>query len=621
MSNIKTEYYNTAQPVEEIKSKWWTIEDSAAFKHTFGVVKAIEKQQSYRQAQNIKYARLYSNMELLGFYGTLFSRTTKTPIMNNRLTLNVVKSCVDTAASKIAKNRPRPLFLTEGGDFSQQKRAKLLTKYLDGAFDQAKVYRTGAKLFVDACVMGTGVMKIYKDVENSKICVERVLPDEIIIDDAEGMYGEPRQLHQRKYVHRELLLEMFPKFEQQIKAASGGIEGESASATSADLIKVVESWHLPSGPNSKDGKRLICIENCTLLSEDYNKNYFPFVFFRWSDRLVGFYGQGLAEELVGIQIEINKLLRNIQKAQHLMAIPRVYIENASQVNSNHLTNEIGSIIKYSGQPPIMGTNPVMPPEVYQHLENLYKKAFEITGISQLAATAKKPGGLNSGVALREYSDIESERFVTVGQRWEEMYMDIARIMIDLSRDLYEDDKDLKVNVKGGKFLQTIKWKDVDLQDDQYIMRVFPSSLLPTTPAGKLSMVQELMQAGFIQREEALSLLDFPDLESYMNIQTAAVDDVKMILEKMIEEGEYQPPEPFQNLQLAIQMAQSAYLRARTNNVPEERLELLRRFMDDANELLTVATQPTPEEMAAQEQAMAKPDAAPTSDLLPIAPQE
>jgi hypothetical protein len=618
MSEIKTEYYNNESPVLEIKNKWWGVDPKSAFQHTFGVVQAIETNQNYRQIQNLKYARLYSNMELLGFYGTLFSRTANSPVMSNRVTLNVIKACVDTAASKISKNKPRPMFLTSGGNFKQQRRAKQLTKYMDGAFEAANLYNIAQLIFTDAGVMGTGAIKFYKDEANARICAERVLIDEIIVDDAEGMYGHPRQLHQRKYIHREVLLDMFPKHKNMIMAATGGVKGENSSTTAADLIKVIESWHLPSGKDAGDGKHLICIENCTLFSEDYKKSYFPFVFYRWSPRLVGFFGAGLAEELIGIQVEINKLLRTIQLAQHQMAVPRVFVENSSMVNTSHLTNEISGIVKYTGTAPIFGVAPSMSPEVYAHLENLYRKAFEITGVSQMSATSKKPSGLNSGAALREYSDIESERFIVAGQRWEQMFMEAAEIIVDLSRDMFTDNKNLKVKVKGSKFLETIKWSEVDMEDDQFVMRVFPTSILPSTPSGKLAMIQELMTSGFIEKAQAMSLLDFPDLQSFMNLQNAAIDDINMLLEKMIENGEYNSPEPYMNLKLAINMTQSAYLRAKTESVPEERLELLRTFMDDCNDILASAEQPS---MPPPPEAVATgvPAAPPIGELLPTVP--
>ena len=49
-------------------------------------------------------------------------------------------------------------------------------------------------------------------------------------------------------------------------------------------------------------------------------------------------------------------------------------------------------------------------DLFMHLDRLYNRSFEIAGISQLSAQSSKPSGLDSGRALREFSDIESERF-------------------------------------------------------------------------------------------------------------------------------------------------------------------------------------------------------------------
>ena len=125
-------------------------------------------------------------------------------------------------------------------------------------------------------------------------------------------------MHQEKYVHKDVLKQMFPKFEMEIDRASYVASGEGSYSTSniKDMIKVIESWHLKSGPNAKDGKHTICISDATLFEEEYYKDDFPFVFFRWNVRPVGFFGQGLAEQLSGLQLEINKTLgSNIQEVK------------------------------------------------------------------------------------------------------------------------------------------------------------------------------------------------------------------------------------------------------------------------------------------------------------------
>ena len=113
------------------------------------------------------------------------------------------------------------------------------------------------------------------------------------------------------------------------------------------------------------------------------------------------------------------------------------------------------------------------------------------------------------------------------------------------------------------------------------MQIYPTALLSSTPAAKLQTVQEMAQAGILNPTEARALLDYPDLEAVNQLATAFIDDVDLLIEQMIEKGQYNPPETFSNLEFAIQRVQSAYLRAKIDGVPEERLELLRRYMDDA----------------------------------------
>ena len=392
---------------------------------------------------------------------------------------------------------------------------------------------------------------------------------------------------------------MFPDFELQIDSASyPDAQSYGQSATAKDMIKVIESWHLKSGPNSDDGKHTICISSATLFEEDYDKDYYPFVFFRWGERPVGFFGQGLCEQLQGIQLEINKILRTIQVSMHLVSVPKLLVEASSKIVSSHLNNRIGGVINYSGTPPQYAPLGGIPPELFAHLDRLYQRAYEISGVSQLAAQSLKPAGLDSGKALREFNDIETERFMSVGKRYEKAFMEAAEIIIDMAKGLYESEGDYKVKAKDGKFVETISWKDVNMDADKYMMEIFPTSALSSTPAARLADVQDLLSAGFISKEEALKLLDFPDLEASLNLLNADSTNLEKILETMMDKGEYFPPEPYQNLENAIRKTQQAYLMFKVQGAPEDRLELLRQYMEDAQNLLMRAQEqaPSPEQM-------------------------
>lgn len=557
------------------------------------LIKFLRQNQSYRHAENLRYVRLYGNLDVLGLSSIQYSRPNPSTAQN-RVTLNVIKSCVDTAQSKIAKNKVKPTFLTSGGDWSQQKKAKKLDKFILGQFSSCNIYSIAQKAFVDSCIFGTGVLKIYAD--EGKIKAERTIPDELIVDDAEGVYGFPKNLYQTKFVSKETLLACYPKFKTQIEQLDT-VWSTSASYGpnyQVDQVIVYEAWHLPSKTGAEDGRHVIAIDGCDLGEEVWKRDTFPFPKFMWSEKPFGFWGGGISEELTGIQIEINKLLKTIQIAQHLMGSPAVYLESGSGVSAQHVNNEIGRIIKFTGTKPTQEPQGIIAPEMYAHLENLYRKAFEIVGISQLSAQAQKPSGLNSGKALREYNDIESDRFLVVGQRWETFFMDIAKQMILCARDIFEQDKDFSVKVKGKKFLDTIKWEEVDMDEDQYIMQVFPTSLLPTSPEGRLQTIQEMIQAGMIDTETGAELLDYPDLERVNDLSFASRQVTRDIVDKIVDDGEFSAPEPFIDLTYAIKYAQTAYCRAKLESCPEENLELLRRFIEQAASL---AMPPAPEPAA------------------------
>lgn len=592
----------------------------------FNYIKRLDTDQGYRQTDNLRNMRLYGNYEFSTFGALNVHKAEPASASVNRVTLNIVQSMVDTVVSKIGKNKPRPYFLTDEGDFTLQRKAEKLTKFVEGQFYGCDFYEKAQMAFKDACIFGTGAVKIYR--EGNEIKAERTFIDELSVDDTEAYYGQPRQMHQKKWIHKDVLKASFPKHKGSIDAAasdSGRVE--EYKDRNGDMLLVVESWKLPSSKDAKDGKHSICISNETLFTESYTKDYFPFVIFRWNTKPLGFFGQGIAEQLTGLQLEINKLLKTIQISMHLVSVPKIFVEASSKIVTAHLNNKIGGIVKYAGTLPKEGALGTIPPELFSHLDRLYSRAYEIVGISQLSAQSQKPGGLDSGKALRTFNDLESERFMEVSQRREQVFLDAAKIMIDQAKDIAKETNNYSVKVAGSGFLKTINWSDVELEDDQYMMQVFPTNALSQTPSARLAEVQEMMQAGLVDPKVGKKLLDFPDLKAHTSLENAAAEDIDRQIELMLEKNEYQTPEPYQDLQYGIQKMQSAYLKYRAQNAPDETLDLFRQWISDANNLVNkAATEVQSQQMAAQMQAtqapaaqpIGVPEAPPTSDLLPVA---
>lgn len=588
---------------------WWRKDGLKLTDDLFDYVLALRQNQSYRQDENFRHMRLYGNLETYALRTYGFYRAEDSAAVLNRVTLNIVQSMVDTVVSKLTKNKPKPTFLTEGGDWDLQRKAKKLTQFVEGQFQATDFYAHRQFALQSACIFGTGPVKIFRD--GDEIKCEPTFIDELTVDDVEAVTGKPRQLHQRKLIHKDVLIAAFPKSEKDIEAAaapSSSEYGSNSQNAQTPMIEVLESWRLPSGKVKKDvkcdGKHVICIKGQKpLFEEEWRRSYFPFVFWKWNVRPMGFWGQGLSEQLMGLQLEINKILRTIQVSMHLVSVPKLLVEASSKVVSAHLNNKIGGIIKYAGTMPTFGPLGTIPAELFSHLDRLYSRAYEIAGISQLSAQSQKPSGLDSGKALREFNDIESERFMAVGQRDEDVVLQAAQIMIDEAKAIAELYGDYKVKVSSGTHVDTIDWNDVSMEEDQYVMRVFPTSALASSPAGRLQDVQDLLALGFLSKEDAMKLLDFPDLRQFYNFNNSGVENIERAIELMIDKGQYETPEPYQNLEYGIQKMQQAYLMYKTNGAPESRLELFRRWIEDANTLIQRAQQAQQAELASQQAAM------------------
>jgi hypothetical protein len=535
--------------------------------------------------------RLYGNRDIAGTGPSSYDSF----ISADRVTLNVIKSACDTLTSRIGKNRPRPTFLTNDGNFSLRKRAKLLQRYVEGMFYSAKVYQTAPKVFLDSLVFDAGIGKVFRQPGTQKIVFERVFPTELYVDPIEGFYGEPQQIIQSKFVNRDIVLEAFPEHSFDILQASNDIssyeEGEFGVDSTADQVRLLEAWHLPSGPEAKDGKHIIVLGDIILFEEEWTKDYFPFVVIKWSERLRGFWGAGIAEELIGIQTEINALLSKTQKIMDLVSVPRVFVEQGSKINKAKINNQIGAIVPYTGAPPIIAATSGVPVEIFGQTDRLYQRAFEIIGLSQLSASSQKPAGLESGIALRTFNDIESERFAIVSRNYEQMFLDIATRIVDIGRDIASEDPGYSVVAEKDKYtIQQVTWSEVDLDRDSYVLKVYPASSLPNTPSGKLAFVENMIALQLVDVEEGKRLLDFPDLERSVALERSMSDNIDRSIEQMLDEGLYEGPSPFIDHALALKKTQSELLKAQNDDAPEERLELLRQFMLACNQKILESQQ-------------------------------
>jgi hypothetical protein len=575
---------------------WWRAKtDEETADQLLATAAYLKESQAYRQRQAAIYARLYGNHSLFNFIGHNMSKMDHVSgLPQDRPTFNVISSAVDTLVSKISQARPAPVFLTDNGDYKQRNLAKKLNNFILGEFYQTKAYEKATIALRDGMVEGTGCLHVYETADK-KVGLERVLLTELLVDPNESIYAEPRQLYRIKLVDRQVLMDQCPKFKNKIaKAEQAYVDNSSeASKTVSDLVMVVEGWHLPSSKGANDGRHTLACTSGIIFDEEYTKEKFPFAFFHYAPRLLGFWAQGLAERLMGTQMEINALLYTISRAIKLVGVPRVFIEQGSKVSKAANNNDIGVIVTYSGTKPIYEVAPCVPQELYAQLQRLITYAYQQEGVSALEAQAQKPAGLNSGEAIRSYDDISTDRFAATAKRYDNFFIDLAYLIIDLAKDIAERDGEYQTvypNKNGTKMVDLPK---ADLLKDPFVIQCFNMSSLPRDPAGRMQKITEMIQAGMISIKEGRRLLDYPDLEQVERLANASEERIFQILDQIVEDGIYTPPDPFMDLQLANELVVQYYNLYTSAKLEEDRAEMLRTFFSQVQAMIQAATPPPP----------------------------
>jgi hypothetical protein len=568
---------------------WWNEDDETEMGNLLTeLILHLKEDHVSRHTLNLDMLRMYTQRD----YEDLRrgGSANRMNLEDYRMRLNVVGSITDTLVSRIGKSKPKPMYLTRRGDYKLRQNAKRLSDVMEGIFYQTGIYDVMPKIFQDSCIFDIACMKIGR--EGSELFVERVFPNEILWDMNAAMYADqPPSLHQVKSIPLETLIMQFPEREEELRYAAATKDDDMNSDESheAEMVECVESWHLPSMNDADDGRHVIHMETVILEDEQYTYTNYPFVFCKWGDACIGFAGISLAEQLKNLQMEINKLALRIQQSMHLLSVPWLFVQHGSRVVESRLRNVPGTIINYVGEKPSSYVPTAMHPEVYSHMERLFQKAYEIAGISELSATGRKPPGLESGAALRTYHDIETERFVSVGQRFEKSFMDAAEWFFDLAREIVKESGSFPVRGIKGHALEEIDFRDVEMAQNDYILQAYPVSLLPSTPAGRLQAVTELIQNGIIsERSHIVRLLDFPDLESVTSLYDVLERDVEWRIQEIVDKGIYHQPEPVLDLAFAKERMTIAYLEAKQDELDLDKIDLMIRFIEDCDTLQEAA---------------------------------
>jgi hypothetical protein len=573
--------------VEKPVECWYEEEDPCERARVIMMtLREIDFRQSTITSGNRRHAEVYASYIPVGF-------SYSSPVGYSRpqvqATRNVVRSVCDTATALIGKNLPRPRIVTDGGNWDVQQRAQELDKFLVGAYRQGKVYQAAQSAFRDSTIFGTGAYILREHTKPDwHIRAHRILIDDLIIDEQECTEEpHPPNIYLRHLVPLRAAIKKWGKTPEQIDCLVAAA-GKTPSAwpgqrnVPKDHVCLVEAWHIDTDGQSYTG--MYC-DGCELEYKDWPFPWPPIVILYWSPPVSGFYGDGVAYRQFGRQKRINYLYRWVQRCQDLIAVPRVWVDATNGPLRVQISNEIGEIVGVRGGKPEFQTPQAVGQEIYKWLDQLEAGGYEDEGISQLSASNQLPQGIESAPAQREYSFKEGQRFAPVSQRWEDAVAEeTAKKLIALYQRHYKNGNSAKVKWSSRTLVQEIPWDEVDLETEQYEIRVEASSLQDLSPSGRLQAAIDLSQTGWIPPEEGRRLLAHPDLERTDQKYNSSIEYAEWA-SNMCLKGHYVRPCEYGDLQLQQDTAKADYQRAEMKRAPRAILNLLEEFIQECDTIM------------------------------------
>lgn len=475
----------------------------------------------------------------------------------NRITLNVIKNIIDTIHSKITKHQPDVAVLAEKDDPKAEAQADYVEKFIRERFKTLRADRLQMECYLDACIYGTGILQVdwNPDAEvltsdgmkkKGDIEIRKILPYEIFTHhEMLGGYEIGNWIMKLRFIHVRELEQKYPQFKFNPEAYRQEFPNRiNTLGMGVEYVPILEFWHKKTDWMPK-GRHVLAAYNHTLLDEDYDSKYLPFLFLHYSRAPFTFWGVGLGRLLRSIQIEINKCLFHISQNQNLLGRPKLAVERGSNVFPESMSNGVG-IWEYTGKPPSPIVFDPTPPEVFKQLEFLIEQAYQVVGISQATATGEPPPAVRSGIAMEHMAERENDRFALSLINYENFKIDVAkRILYEAKRNYKEDDERWFKAVTDSKRYEVVEFKDLNLEDQEYHLNVVTTSSLGHTKAGQLEFLMNLVQMGLIKDPaQIMDLMRIPNEDKIfdtvtIDIQQAREENLRMSKGEIIEPSEFE----------------------------------------------------------------------------------
>jgi hypothetical protein len=544
------------------------------------------------------------------------------PVIKNR----VRQLCKVFVAKSFANDSPLPQFTTNGGDYEQTLKAELLDDAICAEYAQphgqfrniAQMHRHGGLIATAA----TGTYAVFAIDYDNCDRPEAELDDTLTLGVYKAYrYGPVRMMVRTVWMSPEEAVRKFSKkhshaiyanIEPRAGLFLSGKGHESGSdkfmSMSRREVRVIQGWavQVGKGKTAEVGRQMFLLKDGTeLRDKEYTKPKPPWAEWHYDIELGGDWGTPLTQSVYLLNRYQNRILNDVDTAERntsqvIIAVQKGTEGAKAMSNSQILQSKAVKLVEVDG--PVESAMKVFEAPKFSKdslaLESVYDNAqFEDTGIGRNHATGTKPTGTTSGVQESLAASYYTENFAESERRSIDCRaIDTATIFVWVLQSLSEKGFERWVGDKA--FRRLIKHTDLDLDEDKYVLEIKAVGEGKNTPKSQLEKAEKMLKdpsipftgADWVKMTETFNL-DRATEQAYA-IDTWVEEQVKRWQKSPLSElqkpGFYQPPERWMQidgLRSALRIATHAFLKARQQGVPENRLVWNEKFCNECVTLI------------------------------------
>ena len=483
---------------------WWDRDGEDLTATLVSLVRELRDDDGGRLIRYRVWDDLYDGIAYLTYSGGALSTDTYAQLSDflGDSSFNYAARALDFVHSKVTAELPSVTAAGHDADHRQYLRAKALSRFIVGAADDVGLPAHLSAAVKCALRVGTGALAVAYTVSGRPL-LEDVHPRELFVDPDDARHGDPRCLYRIRPTDRRSLLERFP--DRAYEVTTAGVTDDTGftaprydwttSRRTVDSVDLYEAWVLPSSAGSP-GLHVQCLETGEpLLIEPWTDESFPVTLIRaWEPTIgTGFWGRGLIERLDAAQFSIDELVRHVDESMRHANL-KVFLPDGSEIVADGILDDptVGTIVRYTSvagggmpsfvTPDVLGSGR----EVMAVIAEWRSSLYQIAGLDESAVSSQRPAGVDSAIAIRTYHDFQSQGYVDLMRRIGVLAVDTVRGLIEAARRRFATDGvDWDVRYSRGGSGLTVRWSDVDMPRDSFVIELEQTSPTPDSRAGRL----------------------------------------------------------------------------------------------------------------------------------------